>query len=274
MTKAQIKLVISDIDGTILDSNHQVDDQLKDQIKSLKKQGIPFVLASARSPRGMYGLARELELDQNPIATYNGALIVPSDPEKLDQALVNHVIDPNEAGQLINLLQSQFPTVSINPYAGADWYASAKSPWTDEEAAITQDKPIIKDPQTLLEEGIGINKFLLIDQPDQISRLEDYLNSVNFKHCDFYLSKDNYLEVTAKGVSKENALREIAEVYQVPLENCLAIGDNFNDIPMLQLAGLGIAMANAPQEVQAAADYLTSSNDDHGVSQALRKWVI
>ncbi len=80
--------------------------------------------------------------------------------------------------------------------------------------------------------------------------------------------------MTAKGVSKENALREIAELYQVPLKNCLAIGDNFNDIPMLQLAGLGIAMANAPQEVQAAADEITSSNDDHGVSQALSQWVL
>ncbi|WP_269778485.1 HAD family hydrolase [Aerococcus urinae] len=274
MMQAQIKLVISDIDGTILDSNHQVDDQLKDQVKALQKQGIPFVLASARSPRGMYGLAKELELDQNPIATYNGALIVPSNPKKLDQALVNHVIDPNEAGKLIDILQSQFPTVSINPYAGADWYANARSPWTDEEAAITQDKPIIKDPQSLLEEGVGINKFLLIDQPTKISHLEDYLKALDFKHCYFYLSKDNYLEVTAKGVSKENALREIAEVYQVPLENCLAIGDNFNDIPMLQLAGLGIAMANAPKEVQAAADDITSSNDDHGVSQALIKWVL
>ena len=98
----------------------------------------------------------------------------------------------------------------------------------------------------------------LVEQVE--SRPYDVLNSED---------KDNYLEVTAKHVSKEHALLEVAKYYDLPLEQVMTIGDNFNDSPMLALAGLGIAMGNAPEGVKETANLVTASNDEHGVAQAI-----
>jgi hydroxymethylpyrimidine pyrophosphatase-like HAD family hydrolase len=97
---------------------------------------------------------------------------------------------------------------------------------------------------------------------------------MDFPQTAFYLSKDNYLEVTAKHVSKEHALLEVAKYYDLPLEEVMTIGDNFNDSPMLALAGLGIAMGNAPEGVKETANLVTASNDEHGVAQAITEHVL
>ena len=82
------------------------------------------------------------------------------------------------------------------------------------------------------------------------------------------------MEVTAKHVSKEQALYEIAQHYQVPLEQVMTIGDNFNDLPMLRLAGLGVAMGNAPEAVKAEATVVTQSNNQHGAAKAIEEYAL
>ena len=119
-----------------------------------------------------------------------------------------------------------------------------------------------------------IHKLLLIDEAEVIQDLHQKLLSMDFPQTAFYLSKDNYLEVTAKHVSKEHALLEVAKYYDLPLEEVMTIGDNFNDSPMLALAGLGIAMGNAPEGVKETANLVTASNDEHGVAQAIREHVL
>ena len=128
-------------------------------------------------------------------------------------------------------------------------------------------------PGLLLSFAIA-HKLLLIDEPEVIQDLHQKLLSMDFPQTAFYLSKDNYLEVTAKHVSKEHALLEVAKYYDLPLEQVMTIGDNFNDSPMLALAGLGIAMGNAPEGVKETANLVTASNDEHGVAQAIREHVL
>ena len=106
------------------------------------------------------------------------------------------------------------------------------------------------------------------------STVTNTMQTLDFPNTAFYLSKDNYLEVTHKHVSKEHALLEVANHYQIPLEQVMTIGDNFNDLPMLRMAGLGVAMGNAPQEVKADARIETYSNNQHGVAKAIEKYVL
>ena len=211
---SNIRLIISDIDGTILTSNHQVDEQLIEVMPELEKANIPFVLASARSPLGMQPIAHKLGLHDNPIACYNGALVLEG-----NRTIIQHPVDKAEIQELLGYL-------------------------------------------------------LLIDEPEVIQDLHQKLLSMDFTQTAFYLSKDNYLEVTAKHVSKEHALIEVAKYYDLPLEQVMTIGDNFNDSPMLALAGLGIAMGNAPEEDKETANLVTASNDEHGVAQAIREHVL
>ena len=269
-----IKLILSDIDGTILDNNHQVDAHLRDTITELKKESIPFVLASARSPHGMFPIAQELNLGANPIACYNGALIVEGNKEHY-RTLIEHGLSKADVKKIVALIKKQFPHISINFYSGGDWIVEEIDQWVQIEADITKESPDIRNFDTLLtDDAIPIHKLLLIANAQAIQEFFTYLKRVNFEDASFYLSKDNYLEVTSQSVSKENALLEIAKYYDISLSQTMAIGDNYNDIPMLKLAGLGVAMANAPQAVKNEADIETVSNNDNGVSKVIEDYVL
>lgn len=267
---SRIKLIMSDIDGTILDKNHQLDSYLIELMPLLKQCNIPFVLASARSPLGIAPISKELGITDFPIACYNGALISLG-----DKILSQHSIDKSELLLLHDFLKKEFPTVSINVYSGKDWLVNTIDEWVEIEATITGESPkvtsladFIRDEKTL------VHKLLLIDNTDTIQKLQKNLSSIDFPQTDFYLSKDNYLEVTHNQVSKKQALLELANYYQLPLTSIMTLGDNYNDIPMIETAGLGIAMGNAPRDVKTCAKAVTDSNEQNGVSKAIKLHVL
>ena len=267
---SRIKLIMSDIDGTILDKNHQLDSHLIELMPLLKQCNIPFVLASARSPLGIAPISKELGITDCPIACYNGALISLG-----DKILSQHSIDKSELLLLHDFLKKEFPTVSINVYSGKDWLVNTIDEWVEIEATITGESPkvtsladFIKDEKTL------VHKLLLIDNASTIQKLKETLATIDFPQTDFYLSKDNYLEVTHNQVSKKQALLELANYYQLPLTSIMTLGDNYNDIPMIETAGLGIAMGNAPRDVKTCAKAVTDSNEQNGVSKAIKLYVL
>ena len=267
---SRIKLIMSDIDGTILDKNHQLDSYLIELMPLLKQRDIPFVLASARSPLGIAPISKELGITDFPIACYNGALISLG-----DKILSQHSIDKSELLLLHDFLKKEFPTVSINVYSGKDWLVNTIDEWVEIEATITGESPkvtsladFIRDEKTL------VHKLLLIDNTDTIQKLQKTLSSIDFPQTDFYLSKDNYLEVTHNQVSKKQALLELANYYQLSLTEIMTIGDNYNDIPMIETAGIGVAMGNAPRDVKTCAKAVTDSNEQNGVSKAIKLHVL
>ena len=265
-----IKLIISDIDGTILDQKHQLDSHLLELMPLLKQSEIPFVLASARSPLGIAPISKELGITDFPIASYNGALISAG-----DKILNHHTINKNELLLLHDFLTKEFPTVSINVYSGKDWYVNALDKWVEIEAQITGESPKVTSLADFLQKEKNlIHKLLLIDNAATIQKLKETLATIDFPQTDFYLSKDNYLEVTHNQVSKKQALLELANYYQLSLTEIMSIGDNYNDIPMIETAGLGVAMGNAPTEVKTCSNRVTDSNDQNGVSKAIKLYVL
>ena len=267
---SRIKLIMSDIDGTILDKNHQLDSHLIELMPLLKQYDIPFVLASARSPLGIAPISKELGITECPIACYNGALISLG-----DKILSQHTIDKKELLLLHDFLKKEFPTVSINVYSGKDWLVNTIDEWVEIEAQITRESPKVTSLADFLQEEKNlIHKLLLIDNTSTIQKLKETLATMDFPQTDFYLSKDNYLEVTHNQVSKKQALLELANYYQLSLSEIMTIGDNYNDIPMIETAGLGVAMGNAPTEVKTCANTVTDSNDQNGVSKAIKLYVL
>lgn len=270
-----IKLILSDIDGTILNDENVVDSDLKQVVSKLHQRDIPFVLASARSPKGMLPIAKELGVIDNPIACYNGALVV-KDLNKTDYStILSHELEIEEVRKIIQIVHQQFPEVSINLYSGSDWYVERKDKWVEIESAITKLEPTVTDiDQFVNEHKYPIHKLLLVSEPAEIDQVLDYLRNAMMPDSSFYLSKPNYLEITNSHVSKEKALRELAKVYDLSLDKTMTLGDNFNDVPMLKLAGLGVAMQNAPTEVKNCAKVITKSNNQNGVSKAIEKYVL
>ncbi|MZN39538.1 Cof-type HAD-IIB family hydrolase, partial [Bifidobacterium pseudocatenulatum] len=236
---------------------------------------IPFILASARSPKGMIPITEELNITDNPIICYNGALVLKKQKSGHYTSLFSHELNRTDVQQLINLINTKFPHVTINLYSGSEWYVDKIDKWTKIEADITKEHPIVKNiQQLLLNVALPIHKLLLIGASEEIKQLLGYCTNLRLPNSSFYLSKDNYLEITHRDVSKDKALIELSKYYDVPLENTMAIGDNFNDIPMLSLAGLGVVMDNAPEEVKKSTNLKTTDNNHNGVSKAIRKFIL
>lgn len=271
----EVKLILSDIDGTILNDKNVVDSDLKRNIAELRRQRIHFVLASARSPKGMVALAQELDILDNPIVCYNGALVV-KDLQKDDyQTILSHSMNILEIKEIFQILHEKFPRISINLYSGSNWYVENFDKWVKIETDITNMTPIEMNlNQLVAEQRIPVHKLLLISDTSEIKQARQYLQDNNFANSSFYLSKDNYLEITDRDVSKQKALRELVKYYQINLNNTMTLGDNFNDVPMLDLAQIGIAMGNAPDEVKKHADVVTKSNNENGVSDAIKKYAL
>lgn len=271
----EVKLILSDIDGTILNDKNIVDSDLKRNIAELRLQRIHFVLASARSPKGMVALAQELDILDNPIVCYNGALVVKDLQKDNYQTILSHSMNILEIKEIFQILHEKFPRISINLYSGSNWYVENFDKWVKIEADITNMTPIEMNlNQLVAEQRIPVHKLLLISDTSEIKQARQYLQDNNFANSSFYLSKDNYLEITDRDVSKQKALQELVKYYQINLNNTMTLGDNFNDVPMLDLAQIGIAMGNAPDEVKKHADVVTKSNNENGVSDAIKKYAL
>lgn len=266
------RLIVSDIDGTILDKEHQIDSRLKENLEKLSQLGIYFCLASARSPLGIRPIQENLDL-QAPLVAYNGAL-TGRWQEGSFCILHETPIVKDDVVTLVEMIGHHFPAVGMGIYVGKDWYVAERNRWVDLEANITGETPIVTDFAAFLSRKSAVHKFLLIGEEADITKLLSFLQEQDFSETAFYLSKANYLEITHKSVSKAHALEILADIYKIPLTQTLAFGDHFNDLPMLKVAGVGVAMGNAPHEVQQAADLVTADSSQNGVSLYLEKTVL
>ncbi|MGM0216667.1 Cof-type HAD-IIB family hydrolase [Enterococcus sp. AZ109] len=263
----EISLILTDIDGTLLDSQHQVSEESQLLLADLAEKGIPVILASARSPRGMLPIA-ELIQSKTPLVCFNGALITQYAQGEFKH-LASLTLERLDTLLVYQLIASKFPDISINVYSEDRWVVEKKDFWVKQEAEITQIEPETASLRVFLKEYHPIHKILCMGSPQEIAALETELERSSILSIDFQRSKDSYLEIVNNQVSKLSALKTLAEHYQVTIKNTLAIGDNYNDVPMIQHAGVGIAMGNAPLPVQQAADYVTKSNDENGFYVAL-----
>jgi Cof subfamily protein (haloacid dehalogenase superfamily) len=267
MTK--IKLVISDIDGTLLNSKHEVTPEAIQIIQDLVKQDTKIILASARPPGAMVSIADEVQLS-SPLVCFNGALITQY-TEGSFVYLYSLTLAGPDTLQIYQTVSTKFPEISFNVYSGARWYVEREDEWVKQEASITKMDPESISMESFLNELVPVHKILCMGSPADIQKLEEELAGSNLSSISYYRSKDTYMEIVNNQVSKLGALNFLCEKYGVALENTLANGDNFNDMPMIIHAGKGIAMGNAPDEVKQAADYITGTNDENGFYKALVK---
>ncbi|EOT27908.1 Cof-type HAD-IIB family hydrolase [Enterococcus saccharolyticus] len=264
MTK---KIIFSDIDGTLLDENHQLTNETRQVVQELQRRDVKIVLTSARPPKAMITIAEELTL-QTPLVCFNGALITQVQSQQFVD-LYSVALERLDTLMLYQLITSMFPAISINIYSSDRWLVEKIGTWEQQEMDITGVQPEVVDMHVFLKEYHPIHKILCMGDEKEIAQLEIALISANLLGVTCHLSKTTYLEIINKDVSKLAALEFLCRKYSLSLEEAVAIGDNYNDLPMIQHAGIGIAMGNAPERIKQQADVVTVSNQENGFSQAL-----
>ncbi|WP_160685805.1 Cof-type HAD-IIB family hydrolase [Clostridium sp. C2-6-12] len=263
------KMVCLDIDGTLLNSKHEISKKVKSAINFVaNKKNIPVILVSARMPKGISFLQKELEIEQ-PIICYSGALILDKD----NNILSKEIIDVSDLKQIYKLASEQ--NIHMSLYKDNEWYIEEMDYWAKQESEITNIIPNVVNFVELIEiwdrEETGPNKILCMAESDKITLLKQGTENIKLN---IYPSKPTYLEIMPSNASKTSAISVLQKKFNVKQSEIIAMGDNYNDIDMLEYAGLGIAMGNAPEEVKKHGNHVTLTNDEDGVAVALEKYII
>ncbi|SES46440.1 HAD family hydrolase [Actinokineospora terrae] len=266
------RLVASDIDGTLLGPLERVTDRTVGVIARVVATGTPFVLVSGRPPRWIPPVSDSAGLDGYAVCA-NGAIIYDISTGYVVSA---HQLDPVQLHDVAHVLDRAIPGAAFAtervvvggphleaPYAAEQRYSN---PWGDavDELTVASRAEVLGRPAVkLLVRHAGMTSAeMLFAARELLGDSVDVTYSTNL----------GLLEVSAPGVTKAKGLAEVAELTGVPRASVIAFGDMPNDIEMLRWAGHGVAMANAHDDVKAAADEVTAPNSEDGVAQVLERW--
>jgi hypothetical protein len=258
-----IRLVAIDLDGTLLNSKKQVSDRTVAALKCLPARGVRVVIASARPPRSVRATYELLGLDTLQI-NYNGAMIW-NEPDK--SAVFHRPLKGSLALQMIELARDQYEEVIVHLEVMDRWCTDRIDDEFTTETGRLFKPDHVGDLATFCQHSI--TKLMFLGEPRIISRIEPLLLEGFADDVTIVRQDDELLQIMDRRVSKAVALRKVAGVYGVPMEQVMAIGDAPNDVGMLQLAGVAVAMDNGHKVVKQVADWIAPSNDDHGVHAAL-----
>jgi Cof subfamily protein (haloacid dehalogenase superfamily) len=260
------KAVFVDMDGTLLQKDHTISEPTKAILRRLQDKGILTIPVSARPLHGMTHITRSVIDESMPLVSLNGSYIV-----KQGDVIRDLRIQLSDTVSVQAELQHEEAAVMY--YSQMDWFTENESPLIQKEQKITPVPIQIQPFQVILSEweqsNNGPNKIMVGGDPDIVSGIEKKLLGLHQGRLNIYKSQPRFLEVMDRAASKRTAIEFLMQEYGILQEECIAIGDNFNDREMIQFAGMGVAMGNAPDEIKAVADYVTDSNNADGVAKAL-----
>lgn len=261
------KMVATDVDGTLLDPAERISPRTRDAVAALVADGVPFVLATGRPPRWIPPVVQQL--GYAPLCVCgNGAIVYDSAADRILQAAV---MDAATVAWVAEVAQQVLPGCGLaveraEETVGHQFLSTSgyRHVWPNPDDTVVSHTEVV---------GGSAMKLLIrcegATSAAMVARLAPRLGG----RVDLTYSTDlGLVEVSAPGVSKASAVAAIAERFGVQTTTIMAFGDMPNDVPMLRLAGHGVAMENAHPEVLAAADEVTGSNEADGVAAVLQRW--
>ncbi|NLK07405.1 MAG: HAD family hydrolase [Firmicutes bacterium] len=254
------KLIALDVDGTLLDSTHQILPSTKRALRQLASQGHVILLATARPPRSTANIAKQLGMPDALFIALNGATIVCSGEIITEHSIQRHAV------QLL-VKETRHRQLHANLMADWNWFIEDDSPWCQKEAEIVGISPTKVADLTDLNLP-SAQKILIIGDVKDISAFYDWALAETLP-ISVSLSKPNYCEIVQQGVSKAHALLEAGKMLGIPPADIIAFGDGDNDKELVEVAGIGVAMGNSMPTVIEAADFVTKTNDNDGIYHAL-----
>ncbi len=262
-----IRLLLADVDGTLVDHDKQLTARAIGAVRRLEEAGIRFALTSGRPPRGMSMLVEPLKIT-TPIAAFNGGLFVHPDMTVIEQQTIPDELTPS----VIALLDGQ--GVDVWVYRGADWFVrDPNGPHVDREAWTVKFDPTPVDDYAEVSDGVA--KIVGVsDDHDRIQAAAEALRDKFGDHVSAARSQPYYADVTHPDANKGGVVHYLSKEYGISGEEIATIGDMPNDVLMFAHSGLSIAMGNASHEVQRSARRVTTSNRDEGFANAVDRYVL
>lgn len=259
------KAVISDLDGTLLNSEHKISNYTKTVIKSIIDSGIKFFIATGRHHTDVLAIKKVLDLDTIMI-TSNGARV----HDENNKEILANDLPISISKEIIDLKLDK--EIHANLYAGDHWYTEKEASWTKEfhtESGFTYTLANFED----LKNTVITKFFYLHEDPKVMAELEKKFKTLYPDQLNITMSLPICLEIMAKDVSKGTAITEVLKLENIKIEETIAFGDGLNDLEMLGLVGKGFIMKNGSQTLKETLPHLEiiGSNTGDGVAKKLEE---
>ncbi len=273
MKSDNYKLLVVDIDGTLINKEGNVSQENREALALVKDSGMHVSLCTGRSVKSCLSYINQLSLDSCHIF-FDGALVSRAD---LNEPVYMQTIDSEMVKQLVEYAHTR--DIDLD-FASVTRYFSERETWaTDIKRKYFNIDTVIGDLTGLWDREKIIRVDFVITNPQQeaISALfvDHFMGRLQFTQAHSPRFPDvNFINVTARGMSKGKALEALANHLGITLDEVVAVGDWINDIPLLTTAGLGIAMGNAHEELKKVADHITLDVEEHGLAAAIREFLV
>ena len=266
------KLLVLDVDGTLLNNEKEISKRTLSTLLKAQHTGIRIVLASGRPTSGLLPLAKALEMGNfgGYIVSYNGAQIINAEN---GEVMFDKRINP----ELIPYLEKKARKNNFSIFTYHDEYLltdNADNVHIRREAWLNNLRIMEEEEFSIAIDFAPCKCVLVSDDEEALRGLENHWKRRLDGVLDVFPSEPYFLEVVPCGVDKANTLGVLMEQLGVKREEVIAIGDGVADVTMLQLAGKSVAMGHAQDSVKICADYVTASNEEDGVAQAVEKLVL
>ena len=266
------RLIALDLDGTLTNAQKVITPKTKEALMKAQNAGVRVILATGRPPYGVRPLADELDLVHHNgfILCYNGGLF-------MDYASGDCLFEQTLPMDMLPYLcrcahESGF---TIMTYKETELLTEKPDDIYVQKAAFINKIKVRQVADFQSDVPAPIYKCLIVGEPDGLHQLELKMHDEVQGKLDVFRSEPFFLEVVPCGINKAKSLDCLMQKLGLTHDNLIAVGDGWNDASMIQYAGLGVAMANAQDEVKAIADYITlHTNEEDGVAEVVEKFLL
>lgn len=275
-----LKAIILDIDGTLMNSEKKITEKTKAILLKAQAQGIKVILASGRPIRGMMKVVHELSMDQHHglVVAYNGASVMDCENNAIlfNQAMtveeVKAVLEHVKGFEVLPMIAKDDVMYVNNVFKGM--LNHNNKPLNIIEYESRGGNYLLCEKADLAAfVDFPLNKILLAGDPTYLKENYEAIKAPFADELSSMFTAPFYYEFTAQGIDKGNALNAVLGPMGIHPEDTIAFGDGQNDLSIIHFAGIGVAMGNAVDELKAAADEITLSNDEDGIEHVLKRYI-
>lgn len=274
MSKRIIRMIASDVDGTLMRSDKTLSQYTIDTIHKAQEQGILFVICTGRYPEHADVLMKAYGI-RCPISGNNGCTLW---EPRTGKVLSDHFLSKEAAERACAAAEG----IKLNYMVFGRKHVAARNAFFLHSSKLLYGESLVKDYHIVFEDGYDavrrvldapVNKFYFhYDTQKEKEKLISELALI--PDIEITTSGPANVEIIPKGCNKATGITDMAELHNIPMEEVMALGDYENDADMLSAAGLGVAMGNASEYLKNLADAVTDTNDNDGVAKAIEHFAL
>ena len=261
------KMLVLDMDDTLLTDDHTISNENKVMLAKARELGVHIILASGRPTPAMIAYAKELELDNSYMISYNGAVITDL---KEDKVIFEQTLTQEQIHELYDYsLKSK---THIITYVNGKIVSETDCEYIEIEKNITglAHNKVVSFKDEVQSSAV---KCILLEEPTYLKEVEKDLKAA-MPHLSVSMSKPFFLEVAQNGIDKGASIKFLAEKLGIHQSEIIAVGNAGNDLTMIEYAGLGVWVDNVDPELRDKGDFIVASNNNHGVAEVVRRFIL